>query len=40
MGIVLLQKLIAAQMVKKFSAFYETQRYITMSTTAGHCTLS
>jgi hypothetical protein len=35
-GVVLLEKLIVAQLVKKFLAFYGTERFITMFTGACH----
>jgi hypothetical protein len=35
-GTVLLEKLTVSQLVKKFSVFYETQRFITAFTTARH----
>jgi hypothetical protein len=35
-----LEKLIVPQLVKKFQAFYETQRFITVFTTACHLSLS
>jgi len=34
---VLLEKLIVAQLVKKFPAFYGTRSFITVFTTAGYC---
>jgi len=34
------QKLIVVQLVKKFPAFYGTQRIIAVFTTARHCSLS
>ena len=37
---VLLEKLTGSQLVKKFSAFYGTQRFITAITTARHLPLS
>jgi hypothetical protein len=39
-GKILLQKLIIAQLVKKFSAFYETQMFITVFTGACHWSLT
>jgi hypothetical protein len=36
----LAEKLIVAQLVKKFPAFYEVRKVITVFTTAGHKTLS
>jgi len=37
---VLLEKLIVAQLVRKFPAFYGTRRFITVFTTARHWSLS
>jgi len=37
---VLLEKLTASQLVKKFPAFYGTQRFITAFTSARHLSLS
>jgi len=37
---VLLEKLIDTQLAKKFPAFYETRRFITVFTTARHWSLS
>jgi len=37
---VLLKKLIIAQLVKKFPAFYGIRNFITVFTKAGHWTLS
>jgi len=34
------EKLIVAQLVKKFSAFYTTQNFVTASTRSHHWTLS
>jgi hypothetical protein len=38
-GRVLLEKLIVAQIVRKFPTFYVAQRFITMFTGAHHCSL-
>jgi hypothetical protein len=40
MEAVLLEKLIVTQLVKKFPAFYGTQKFITVFTTAHHWSLS
>jgi len=40
MGRVLLEKLTGLQLVKKFPAFYKTQRFITAVTSARHLSLS
>jgi hypothetical protein len=40
MGWVLLEKLLVAQLLKNFPAFYETQRFITVITSALHWPLS
>jgi hypothetical protein len=37
---VLIEKLVVSQLVKKFSAFYETQQFITTFITAHHLYLS
>jgi len=37
---VLFEKLVVTHIVKKFSAFYVTQRFITMFTRACNCSLS
>jgi hypothetical protein len=37
---VFLEKLIVTPLVNKFPTFYGTQRFITMFTTACHCSLS
>jgi len=36
---VFLEKLTVPQLVKKFHAFYGTRRFITVFTTARHCSL-
>jgi hypothetical protein len=36
---VLIENLIVAHLLKKFSALYGTRKFITMLTTAGHCSL-